>query len=82
VQELGGSTARQPAQVGQWKYSITWTSHSVYEGGVGQRAGCSQLFLFSGRLKPLLNRSSNFYGSLVSGGSFEKFSKICEFVIP
>jgi len=34
VQELGGSTARQPAQAGQWKYSMPWMLCSVYEWGL------------------------------------------------
>ena len=33
VQELGGSTARQPARAGQWKYSIAWTPCSVSAWG-------------------------------------------------
>jgi len=33
-QELGGSTARQPAQAGQWQYSILQASCSVYKWGL------------------------------------------------
>jgi len=38
-QELGGSIARQLAQVGQQKYSIPWTSCSVYKWGLAGGQG-------------------------------------------
>jgi len=81
VQELGGSTARQPAQAGQWKYSIPQTACSVYEQGlaVGQEAIGSSRF-------------SGFQSSLVwefelfrEFGLFWEFCGICkirEFGIP
>jgi len=34
VQELGRSIARQLAEDGQWKYSMPWTSSSVYKWGL------------------------------------------------
>jgi len=61
VQELGGSTARQLAQAGQWKYSTTWTSCSVYEWGL---AGKPAALLVSMSLNPLLSGSSNFFRNL------------------
>ena len=52
MQELGGSAARQPAKAGRWKYSLPWTSCSVYKRGLsrGQDAiccSCSGEFEFS-----------------------------------
>ena len=69
MQELGGSTARQIAQAGQWKYSIPWMSRSVYKLGL---AGVRNL-LFSMSLKLLLPGSSNFPRNSVFFRSFTKF---------
>jgi len=45
VQDLGGSTARQLSQAGQWKNSIPWMSFSVYEWRLACGAGvCSSRF--------------------------------------
>jgi len=56
VQELGGSTARQLAQGGQWKYFIPETNCSVYVRGLAREQEFSllqefQLCFFSGRSK-------------------------------
>jgi len=47
VQQLGGSIARQPAQAGQWKYSIAQTLCSVYEWGLAKGKEGDWLFGFS-----------------------------------
>jgi len=72
VQERGGSTARQPAQAGQRKYSIARASGSVYEWGL---AAGQESLLFSVSWNPVLSRSLNFSESLVFFGSFAKFMK-------
>jgi len=48
VQELGGSTARQPAQAGQWKYFTPQMPCSVYEWRLarGQEASSVSSSLF------------------------------------
>jgi len=43
VQELGGSTARQPAQAGQRTYSAPWTACSAYEWGLSGGQGAPSL---------------------------------------
>jgi len=48
VQELGGTTARQPAQADEQKYSIPYTSCLVYKWGlVGGQESASSLSLAS-----------------------------------
>jgi len=71
VQELAGSTARQPAQPGQWKYSIPLASCSDYEWGLagGQEAIG---FLVLQEFKFSLLQSRN---------SFRSFTKFAESTI-
>ena len=71
MQELGGSTARQPAQAGQWKCSIPWTSCSVYEWGLA--GGQESCFLVSVSSNPLLSSSLHF---------FRNFHEIRDFLGP
>jgi len=65
VQELGGSTARQRAQAGQWKYCIAWTSCSVCKCGL---AGGGRDCYFPGV-------QTFFHGFVVFLGSSMKFMK-------
>jgi len=66
---LGGSTARQTAQAGQWKYSIPWTLRSIYESGLagGRKAIGSSCFC-------------EFESSLVQ--EFEPFQEFHDFGVP
>jgi len=76
VQELGGSTARQLAQAGQWEYSIPWMSCSVYEWGLARRQESSlfhelELFHEFGLLHSEFKHAHQF-------GLFPEFGEFCE----
>ena len=62
MQELGGSTARQPAQAGQWKYSTPWTSCSVYEWGLAGEVGIYSFFSLICAFKSFLVWEFDFLG--------------------
>ena len=66
---LGGSTARQQAQAGRWKYSIPWMSCLIYEWELarGQEALGSSHF-------------QEFESPLVQ--EFEFFWELCDFGVP
>jgi len=79
VQDLGGSIARQPAQAGQGKYSIAWTSSSVYEWAlVGGQAFCSLFHEFEFSLVQDFELFREF--SLFQ--EFHKIGEIQEFWVP
>ena len=70
---MGGSTVRQLAQAGRYKYSVPWTSRSVYESGL---AGMQESALvFSTSVNLLLASSLNFSGTSVCFGSFAKIAR-------
>ena len=69
----GGSRARQLTQAGQWKYSIPWTSCSVYEWGLSRDRRLSALLISMG-LNPLLSRSLDFSRSFVFFGILEIYN--------
>jgi len=77
----GREHSQADSRADQWKYSITWTSCSVYEWG-WQGGRKLSFFLFFYEFESSLVWEFKLFWEFIFGGEFAKFSKIHEFDAP